>query len=148
MKYVFFLLMLALTQSAFAQDDPVKWSFSAKSTGNGMYEIHVTASIAKGWHIYGKSKGGNGPLPTTVAINKNPLIEPDGGFVAQGDLRERYEPAFGMEVEYYSNSVDFVQRVKRKGKAKTTITGSVQYMTCNAQKCLPATEQKFSIPIR
>jgi thiol:disulfide interchange protein DsbD len=54
---------------------------------------------------------------------------------------------FGVDVKYFSGKVDFVQLVKLKSKAKTNFTGSVEFMVCNDQQCLPPATQKFSIAL-
>ncbi len=51
-----------------------------------------------------------------------------------------------MEVSYFEKTVIFQQKVKLK-KGKATVTGSVEYMTRNDEKCLPPATQSFSIPI-
>jgi DsbC/DsbD-like thiol-disulfide interchange protein len=48
-------------------------------------------------------------------------------------------------VNYYEKTVDFVQVVKVKGKAKTSLTGKVEFMVCNDEKCLPPSEVPFTI---
>jgi thiol:disulfide interchange protein DsbD len=55
---------------------------------------------------------------------------------------------FGVDVKQFSNKVDFVQTVKIKGKAKTVLNGSVEFMTCNDHECLPPKTQKFSVALK
>jgi hypothetical protein len=41
----------------------------------------------------------------------------------------------------------FIQRVKLRGKAKTNITGKLEYQTCNDEKCLPPKTVNLSIAL-
>jgi thiol:disulfide interchange protein DsbD len=40
-----------------------------------------------------------------------------------------------------------VQVVKLKGNIKTTVAGSVEFMVCNDNKCLPPSEVPFKIAV-
>lgn len=147
-RIVFFMIGSMFALCASAQDDPVKWTFTSKSTDNGMYEIHVSAVIENGWRLYAQSSNPNGPMPASITINKNPLIVLEGKTSENGEPWEKYEPAFGVEVKYYKHKVDFIQVIRLKHKVKTNVTGVVSYMTCNDEKCLPSMEKKFSISIK
>jgi DsbC/DsbD-like thiol-disulfide interchange protein len=57
------------------------------------------------------------------------------------------EPAFGMKVAFFEKSVIFQQKVK-VSKFPVTVKGSVEYMVCNDEKCLPPDTKSFSIPVK
>jgi len=71
----------------------------------------------------------------------------DGNVKENGKLIKKYETVFGVDVKYFSEKVDFVQVVKLKTKTKTNFSGSVEFMVCNDQQCLPPATQKFSIAL-
>ena len=48
--------------------NPVKWTHSAKKLSNGKYELHMTATVEKGWHIYSQNTPDGGPVPTTFTF--------------------------------------------------------------------------------
>ena len=52
-----------------------------------------------------------------------------------------------VSANQYSNTVTFTQVVKLKGKAKTSITGTVEYQTCDDQKCLPPKKVSFKVAL-
>lgn len=148
-KTILFFALALMVKISFAQvQDPVKWSFSAKKISAGTYEIHLTATIDKGWHTYSQSTPDGGPIPTSVNFNKNPLLTMDGVVKEVGKLEQHNEPLFGVEVKQFSNKVDFVQSVKIKGNAKTSVTGSVEFMVCNDKQCLPPKTEKFSVSLK
>ena len=40
------------------------------------------------------------------------------------------------------------QLVKVKDGVKTTVSGTVEFMTCNDKECLPPKTEQFSIPLK
>lgn len=147
-KILFLLLMLVISVLGFAQIiNPVKWTFSAKKKGTGVYELHLTATIQKGWHTYSQTTPDGGPVPTAVTFSKNPLVTMDGTAKEVGKMEQHHEPLFGVDVKQFSNKVDFVQLVKIKGNIKTSVTGNVEFMVCNDKECLPPKSQEFSISL-
>jgi DsbC/DsbD-like thiol-disulfide interchange protein len=147
MKKMFLSLALAsLTSVVFAQaENPVKWTFTAKKIDNTTYEVHLTAKVEDGWHIYSQSTPDGGPTATSIAFVRNPLITLEGPAKEVGKLEEHFEPLFGVEVRQFSGKVNFVQTVKIKPGAKTSIRGSVTFMTCNDESCIPARAEDFTL---
>src|SRR5690606_29358094 len=108
---------------------PVKWSFSGAPVKGkaGMYEVRMTAVIENGWKIYSQTTPEGGPLATKVTFTKNPLVLLGGKVKEVGDLHKVPEPAFGVDVWYYSTKVDFVQIIKlKKPGMKTSLSGTVE----------------------
>jgi len=128
--------------------NPVQWSFSSKKINATTYEVHLKATIEDGWHIYSQTTPEGGPVPTSIDYLKNPLLTLDGATKEIGKLEQHNEPLFGVDVKQFSDKVDFVQVVKLKGKAKTALSGSIEFMTCNDHECLPPKSVKFSVPIQ
>lgn len=147
-KIIFsFSLVFFFFLSASAQvENPVKWSYSAKKISDKLYELHVTATIADKWHIYAQDAG-TGPEPTSIKVSPNPLVKIDGKVKEVGKLESSYDPNFKSTLRYYSNQVDFVQRIKLKSVASTIVKGTLSYMVCNDKKCLPPKDVPFSIKV-
>ena len=145
------ILILALF-SAFgsrAQLNPVTWSFSATKVADKTYEIHMKATIQDGWHLYSQKQPEDDiPFPTTFTIKANPLIKLDGKIREVGKMEVMKDAALGVSANQYSNSVDFVQKIKLKSIAKTNFTGNVEYQTCDDKKCLPPKTVNFSVAIK
>jgi hypothetical protein len=149
MKNIFYtvLLLLVGASASFAQSNKqVTWKYTAKKVSAGVYEVHITATLNGNWHIYAQ-QAGEGPLPTTFKFTKNPLLTLEGAVKEQGKLKKVHEEAFDSEVRYYENTVTFIQTVKVKGKAKTALTGTVEYMVCNDKECLPPAEVPFKVEL-
>ena len=134
--------------ASFAQmENPVKWTYTAKKIKGDVYELHMTAVLEPKWHIYSQDIKGDGPVPTSFAFDKNPLVKPDGKVVEMGKLEKEYDKNFGMTLKYFGNKVDFVQKIKLKAAVATLAKGKITYMVCNDKKCLPPKDVPFSIKI-
>jgi thiol:disulfide interchange protein DsbD len=148
-KIVALSFCLAMLNWAGAQvKSPVQWSFTAKKVDVSTYEVHLTATVENGWHLYSQTTPDGGPVATSISFAKNPLLTFQGTAKEVGRMEQRHEALFGVDVKQYSDKVDFVQIVKLKGKAKTALNGSVEFMTCNDQECLPPQSKKFSIALK
>jgi hypothetical protein len=141
------LLMAGFFANAQVQN-PVKWAYKLKKVNATTYEVQITATIDKGWHIYSQTTPDGGPVPTTIKFAKNPLVTLVGAAKEVGKLEQRHEELFGVDVKQFSNSVNFVQTVKVKAAVKTSVIGTVEFMVCNDTQCLPPTTNKFSLPIQ
>ncbi len=146
-KHLFLVPLLAISLAVSAQQNPLKWDFSAKKIADKTYEIHLKATIDYGWHTYSQTTPAHGPSPTKIIFRKNPLTVITGKPKEIGDLQQKYEEVFGVNVKYFSNEVDFVQVVKLKSNVKTTVAGTVEFMVCTDERCLPPATQSFSIDI-
>jgi thiol:disulfide interchange protein DsbD len=126
--------------------DPVSWKYESKKTANNTYQIIITATVQQPWHIYSQTTG-DGPVPTKFEFKKNPLITFTGKVEEKGNLQKTYDPNFKSEVKYFSNSVQFIQNIQLKTKVKTSVSGTVEYMVCNDEQCLPPTKKTFTIDV-
>ncbi|WP_291907859.1 protein-disulfide reductase DsbD domain-containing protein [Chitinophaga sp. CB10] len=141
------MVLFALPFLASAQiENPVKWKFSSKKIDATTYELHMTAIIDAGWHLYAQ-EAGEGPVPTTFKIAKNPLVTPVGKIQEVGKLHKNFDKNFNSELKYYENTVDFVQKVTVKGKAANKVKGTVEFMVCDDHQCLPPKETEFVITV-
>ncbi|HVZ56809.1 MAG TPA: protein-disulfide reductase DsbD domain-containing protein [Chitinophagaceae bacterium] len=142
------MAMLGLAFSAGAQLNPVSWSFTARKIADKTYEVHLTATIQSGWHLYSQTQPGDAiAIPTGISLNKNPLLTVEGKIREMGKLEKFHDAKLGISANQYSGKVDFVQVVKMKAQAKTNLSGSIEYQTCDDKKCLPPKTVSFSVPI-
>jgi len=147
-KYLLLVLTVMGLAGAQAQmGNKVSWTFSARKLSEGIYEVHLKADIADSWHLYSQNVGVDGAPPTTVTFTKNPLLTLDGKTDEKGNLIKKNEEVWGGEVHYFEGAVDFVQKVKVKGKVKTNLIGKLEYVVCNDRQCLPPAEVPFSVNI-
>ncbi len=145
-KIVFFILVISGINSQ--AQNPVRWDFNAKKISDKTYELHITASIGEGWSTYSQTTPYGGPLPKSIKFTKNPLVIFSGKVKELGTMKKKHEEVFGVYVHYFKDKVDFVQVVKIKSNAKTSVSGKVEFMVCNDEQCLPPEEIPFSIKLQ
>jgi DsbC/DsbD-like thiol-disulfide interchange protein len=149
-KSVLFFLFLFFVSAAFAQSQsPVSWAFSSKKVGTDIFEVRLTATMQPGWHLYSQNQPGDAiAQPTTFTFNSNPLLTLDGKVKERGKLEKFRDAKLDVSANQYSGKVDFIQVVKVRGKAKTAVTGKLEFQTCDDKKCLPPKTVPFSIALK
>jgi hypothetical protein len=146
-KILAFALFSFIVSTVSAQSTKqVKWSFTSKKIADKTYEVMMTANINGNYHMYALNPG-EGPVPTSFAFNRNPLLQLDGKIKEVGNMKKAYEDAFGSEVRFFEKTVSFVQQVKVRGSAKNSLAGKVEFMVCNDKECLPPATVDFSVNI-
>ncbi|MCC7401676.1 MAG: hypothetical protein IT214_09340 [Chitinophagaceae bacterium] len=147
-----FIIIAAFIFAGQAQSqipDPVSWNFSSKKTGDKTYEIRLTASIQSGWHLYSQVQPQDAiAIPTGIKFNANPLVVMDKKVKEVGKMEKFHDEKLQLSANQYSNKVDFVQVVRLKASAKTNVSGSVEFQTCDDKKCLPPKTVNFSIALK
>lgn len=139
-----FVTIMAIGQ----MKNPVSWNYEARKKTADTYEIVLTATVENPWHIYSQNTGKGGPVPTTISFKANPLVAKSGGVKEIGKLEKVFDKNFNTNVLYYSEKVAFVQTVKLKGKIKTSISGTVEYMVCDDSQCLPPVKKSFELKLQ
>jgi thiol:disulfide interchange protein DsbD len=150
MKNVLFLTAFLVSGLlAQAQLNPVTWTFTTKKISDKTYEVHMKATIQNGWHLYSQTQPEDAiAIPTNFKFNSNPLLKLDGKVKEIGKVEKFHDPRLDLSANQFSNSVTFVQLVKLKTNAKTNITGTVEFQTCDDKKCLPPKTVNFSTAIQ
>lgn len=127
---------------------PATWFFAAKKKTADTYEVTLTAVVEKPWHIFSQNTGKGGPIPTRVSFKANALQSVVGKTKEVGKLQKAFDQNFNTDVLFYSNKVQFMQAVRVKGAAKTTLSGTVEYMVCDDTQCLPPTKKSFDLTLQ
>ena len=140
---VFMLLAFSASSQIY---DPVTWDFGYEKKSDTGYELVFTAEIEKGSHIYAMDIPEGGPIPTSFVIN------PSSGFTLEGKPfevvppEELFDEAFGFKIKSFSNKAEFRQKITSVN-ASFTVTGLVNFMSCNNTTCSPPKDVEFSIKI-
>jgi hypothetical protein len=147
-KAILLGLTLLIASFVMAQSSTqVKWNYTVKKTGDKTYDVHMTAVIGGDYHLYAQDAGGDGPIATSFTFVKNPLLITDGKVKETGKMIKKFESAWNHTVNYYENTVDFVQVVKLKSNVKTSLAGKVEFMVCNDRQCLPPADVDIKVNI-
>jgi hypothetical protein len=126
---------------------PVKWSFGSKIINSSEAIVFMKADMDDGWHIYSQTVPPNGPSKTAFTFTASKA------YSLLGDTQEptpitRFEKVFGFKVAYFESSVIFQQKIKLNTKGPATVKGSLEFQTCNDEKCIQPTEVPFSVSIK
>jgi DsbC/DsbD-like thiol-disulfide interchange protein len=146
-KLLLLIAVLVISTGAFAQiETPVKWSYAAKRISKTEAVVLLRATIQDGWHIYSQNVKDGGPIKTTFNFKPSKVYTLVGK-PSEPAAISKYEKVFSMNVSYFENSVVFQQKIKLKSAAATSVSGNVEFMTCNDKKCLPPETVDFTIPL-
>ena len=146
-KVLTFAIAFLFASLAFAQLNPVKWSYEAKKINDGEYDLVFTAHITDGWYVYSQYlESEEGPIPTSFSFSENTNIELVGKPAENGPKHEGFDEIFEMNVVKYSGQPTFTQRVKVN--SATSLSGYFEFMTCDKNRCLPPTEIDFKFDLQ
>ncbi len=145
------ILCLLLSSFSFIQAQsamPVKWTFSADKISTNEYELVMTAQVDKGWYVYSQYlESDEGPIPTSFTYENEKDFELIGKNEEVGDKKTAFDELFEMKISKFGGEVKFKQKVKIK-KGVNTISGYVEFMTCDNERCLPPTDVPFNIELK
>ena len=148
-KLAIALALITLFNTAHAQvQDPVKWNYAAIKKSDKEYTVNIVATLQPGWHIYSMNTPNGGPVATTFSFKRNPIVTIDGQTKEKGKLSTTHDEIFGVDVKYFSETVNFIQSIKLKSPVKTNLSGTVKYMVCNDKMCLPPKTVPFNIQLQ
>lgn len=147
MKKILSLLFVIITLQVQGQIlDPVKWNFSSKKVSDKEAELVITAKIDKGWHVYSQFIEEGGPIPTSFKFIPSADYKLLGKVTEAPKATSAFDKNFNMQIAWHENQTVFTQRIKLN-KPQITVAGSLEFMVCNDQKCLPPSEVEFKIPV-
>lgn len=126
--------------------DPVTWDFTYEKKSENSYELIFTAEIEKGSHIYAMEIPEGGPIATSFTINALSGIILDGKPFEVTKPEEVFDEAFGFKIKSFSDKAEFRQKITAQ-KSSFTVTGIVNFMSCNNTTCSPPKDVEFSIRI-
>lgn len=136
-------LLVLITMLAQAQMlNPVKFTTQLKTGNTAEGEIVFSGKIDKGWHVYSTGLGADGPISATFNVNKLDGVELVGKLKPVGHEINNFDKIFEMNLRYFENSVQFVQKIKFT-KPNYTIDAYLEYGACNDESCLPPTSVDF-----
>lgn len=157
LKNYFFLLLFIVAGVSPATAQPqkiavpnvVKWEFSYDTVPGTPDELilKLTAKIDNGWHLYSQQVDDGGPVPTTFKFTADEKNYQLIGTTSEPAGETHHDETFEMEIKSFTEVAVFTQNIRRTSKEPLTISGEVEFMTCNNVQCLPPKSVAFSISI-
>ncbi|HEX4949812.1 MAG TPA: protein-disulfide reductase DsbD N-terminal domain-containing protein [Blastocatellia bacterium] len=137
-------MLVSAFSRASEQENPIKWSLAiepAKQSfqAGDQFTAQLTAQIEEGWHLYALEEVPNGPRPTRITLGAEQPFELSGEIESPAPII-KFDPNFGIETQFFAESVTFTLPVKITAAAKsgnTNLVVQTRYQVCNEQLCLP-----------
>ncbi len=127
--------------------NPVSWNYQWKNTAKNEYELQFIAQIDEGWNIYSQYlESDDGPIRTSIIWDKGPHYTLVGKALEEGNIYKGFDDIFGMNVIKLSGKIIFKQKIRVTDPTKP-ITGYVEFMACDKERCLPPGEANFSFQV-
>ncbi len=130
MKKIYFIIIMLCFSFISNAQDVVKWEIGCKKISRKTYEVHFTPKVQDSWHIYSLEVSGGMNVPTRFSFEDNPLV------ILKGGVKE-----IGLQQ-------DFVQEIRLKKRVSTILKGTITFMACNDEQCLPSTTTDFTIILK
>ena len=128
---------------------PITWSAIARMTTETEGVITITANISEGWHLYGFKMPADGPKPTRIKFITTSNWNLDGTMTVDKAVKEKFDPMFNTNVEYWEGKIVLKQSFKILSKdiVPEKIKCVITYMGCNDATCLPPSEKTLDIRV-
>ncbi|MDC3209477.1 protein-disulfide reductase DsbD family protein [Chitinophagales bacterium] len=124
--------------------EPVKWVYTAEQLEENQYKITFNATIEDGWYVYSSSVDEDGPIPTSIYFDENESLGALSDMVESGEeTKDGYDEMFDMNIKKFGHAASFSQVFNIKGAA--TITGYLEFMTCDSMQCLFPDPIEFTV---
>ena len=96
--------------------------------------------------MYSKDLPQRGPVPTKINFEQNPNIVLQGKVLDVADHKETFDKNFNMTVTKFSGKTYFIQKISIIAPV-SNVKGTLSYMTCNGEMCIPPCTIKFEVPL-
>ncbi len=124
--------------------DPVKWQTSFEHVADDDYLIIFEAEIEPGWAVYSQYlESDEGPVATTLNFDAGDHFELKGDAKESGHRKEGFDAIFEMNVVKYLDEFRIEQPVRLLKSGE--ISGYLNFMTCDDERCLPPKDVEFSV---
>jgi thiol:disulfide interchange protein DsbD len=128
--------------------EPITWNYAYVKNSDGTYTLEIKGHLDKGWHTYSQFIDPNsGPVPTELLFTPNENIDWLGTIEEIG-THTHFDPVWNTEITDFSGTAHFRQVFKLKNNTETLLQGSVYFMMCNDEMCLPPSEVFFELLIQ
>ena len=132
-----YFLILGATQSQILE--PVKWDIQLTQSDESTYEIVAKASIEEKWHVYAAVLSNDeeafGPIPTSIDLDSADNFQLVGS-LQDGEYHTAYDPNFDMDLNFFEEHAEFRQKIKITSPGEQIVTGALNYMACDDEKCI------------
>lgn len=143
LSFLLFIIFVGALTATAQIINPVKWQSTLKMTGDKTGEIVFTATIDKGWHVYGlELPAESGITPTSVDWNTLEGVSLDGSLTPSRAPHEEVDKVMNMKLSWWENDITLTQKFNINDN-NYKIAGDIRYMVCSEGTCQPPTKEPF-----
>ena len=144
------MCLIAVTAAGQAPERkaPVDLKISVKMKSATEGEVVMQATIAPEWHLYGFTQPEDGPVPTTIDLGASTGVKFGGDPVAKPAPRSEKDPLMGTVVNFWEKNMTITRPFKVTDPSKARIRGTVRYMSCNGETCMPPATLQIDLPVK
>lgn len=126
---------------------PVSWVVEFNKVSENEVDLIAKATIGEGWYVYSQTlESEDGPVATSINFEGDAVVEEVSNVESASKPEyklQMMDEVFDMELTKYKHDFTITQRIKVKDP-KVPVKGYLNYMTCDATKCMPPTDVEFS----
>ncbi len=127
--------------------EPVTWALRAEKKGGGLWTLHFDAKVQDGWYVYSSRSFGDGPIPTSFALDSAAKATLIGEPHESGpEMVEGMDDMFGITVRKFKHTASFTVDVRAE-QEEGLLKGVVNYMTCDDSKCIFPDPLRFQVDL-
>lgn len=124
-----------------------RWNFSVTRFDKERLQLVARVSLDSGWHIYSTDMKDGGPQRTEFTIFPTKSFRVTEGSRDSGSVIEKFDTSFQITLRYYPGTASFKKLLTVTDTSGFVLNGSISYMLCTDESCLPPTETVFSIKV-
>jgi thiol:disulfide interchange protein DsbD len=145
MRALFLILFASISLAGWSQIyNPVKWTTDLVANSDGTHTFIAKAKIDEGWWVYSQFlPSEDGPVATTVNFDAGDHFKLVGKSKESDNAKKIFDKVFEMDVVKFAHTYTIEQKIKVSEYGKP-ITGYINFMTCNDDRCLPPTDVDFN----
>ena len=130
--------------SSNAQDSNyVKWNCTGKKLSENLYELHLKATIDKGWHLYVKDEQIDGVSGFKISFTDS-TIQKQGDPQFIGNIKTISDKIFDNKpADVVEGTVEVIQKIKFSSAPPAALVTKLSYNIENTESSI-AEEQKFN----
>ncbi len=146
-KLIVILSAIVFTSLLLSAQKPIKWRSSAKMINETEGVITIKAIIEPGWHLYGVDIPSGGPKATKFDFSGSVGVKLVGNVEPSTKPIKVHDNVFDLTLNWWDKTTTFTQKFIKNKKENAKIIGTIQYMGCNDQTCLPPSTQQINITV-
>ena len=98
---------------------------------DGNVELLLTVSLEPGWYMYSTVPVSGGPMATSFTADESSAFTLSGGLQDVEEAHVKFDEGFGIDVKYFEGTAQFRQVIVPASQETFTVTGYLEYQTCN-----------------